>query len=93
MFISRADQVEPEVVHQTCSVFWILPEGSMRAETQGAFLDFCSEFTVEPGAQLEPHYHDTFEFYFVLEGEAIMQIDQEAHHVSPGDLIRIPRNA
>lgn len=93
MFIKRADELEPEIVHNSGAVHWLLPEGTMREETKGAFLDFCSDFTVEAGAQLEPHFHDTFEYYFILEGEAVMQIEEEAHIVSPGDLIQIPRNA
>jgi mannose-6-phosphate isomerase-like protein (cupin superfamily) len=94
MFITRQDQVEKEIVHQTGAVYWLVPEGSMREATEsGSFFDFISEFTLEPGTQLEPHHHDTFEFYYVLEGEAVMQVEREAHVVIPGDLIRIPRNA
>ena len=94
MFIKRADQLEPEIVHDTGAVYWIVPEGSMRDETEGSsFFDFVSEFTVQPGAQLQPHYHDTFEFYYILSGRAIMQIEDEANHVKPGDLVKIPRNA
>lgn len=93
MQIVRADQLQPEIVHHTGAVFWMVPEASMRAETEGtSFFDFVSEFTVAPGSQLEPHYHDTYEFYYVLSGEAAMQIESEAHVVRPGDLITIPRN-
>lgn len=70
MLIARADQVETESVHNSGAVSWLIPEGTRRKETQGSFLDFCSDFIVEPGAQLGPHFHDTFEYYFILEDEA-----------------------
>ena len=94
MLLTRSDQVPVEIVHQTGKVWWLVPEGSMRDETEGrSFFDFISEFTLEPGTQLEPHFHDTYEFYYVVEGEAVMQVEDEAHVVRPGDLITIPRNA
>ncbi|MDQ0867337.1 cupin domain-containing protein [Arthrobacter globiformis] len=93
-FVTRADAGENEIVHGV-GITWLVPEGSMRKETElpGSFLDFIGEFTVDPGAQLEPHYHDTYEFYYVLSGEGVMQIEMEAAHVRPGDLIKIDRNA
>lgn len=93
MFITRQDQVDKEIVHQTGAVYWLIPEGSMRDATEGSFFDFISEFTLAAGTQLEPHFHDTYEFYYVLSGEAVMQVEEEAHVVVPGDLIKIPRNA
>lgn len=94
MFVKRANHAETEVVHGI-GISWLVPEGSMREETElpGSFLDFIGEFTVDPGARLEPHYHDTYEFYYVLSGEGVMQIEMEAANVRPGDLIKIPRNA
>ena len=89
MFVKSADELAPEIVHQTGAVYWVVPEGSMREETElsGSFFDFISEFTAQPAAQLEPHDHDPFEFYHVLSGRPVMQIEKEAEHVRPGDLI------
>ncbi len=85
--------VEPILEHETVKVHSLFPKFSFREQTEGSYLEFVDVFEIRAGAQAEPHYHDTHEFYFLLEGDAVVQIEDEASHVRPGDLIHIPRNA
>lgn len=41
-------------------------------------------------AKVPPHIHDYFEFYFFLEGDVSIQIDDEPHPVNYGDMMLIP---
>jgi len=59
----------------------------------GSYLEYVAEFELKPGASLHPHYHDSMEFYRILEGEAVIQIEDEQRLLTPGDLVHIPRNA
>ena len=45
---------------------------------------------VKPGDTSQPHRLKTSEVYYILEGEAIMFIDEEKQNVGPGDAIYIP---
>jgi quercetin dioxygenase-like cupin family protein len=90
----RNANVEPVVEHGgSCLSYFMIPKESVRDETTGSYLEFVGEFELEPGTRLQPHFHDTHEFYYMLQGEAIMQIEKEQQRVKPGDLICIPRNA
>jgi mannose-6-phosphate isomerase-like protein (cupin superfamily) len=47
-----------------------------------------------PGQATERHYHKLCEeFYFLLEGTALMDVDGEVRDVGPGDAILIPAGA
>jgi quercetin dioxygenase-like cupin family protein len=93
MDVRNAD-VEPTIEHGgTCFSYFMIPKESVRDETMGSYLEFVGEFELKPGSRLDPHFHDTNEFYYMLSGEAIMQIEKEQQRVKPGDLICIPRNA
>jgi quercetin dioxygenase-like cupin family protein len=59
-------------------------------ETKGTYLVAVEEFWLDPGVRAEPHFHDTHEFSYILEGSTTVQ---EARICGPGDFIRIPRNA
>jgi quercetin dioxygenase-like cupin family protein len=90
----RDTNVEPTIEHGgTCYSYFMVPKESMREETMGSYLEFIGEFELEPGARLEPHYHDTHEFYYMLSGEAVMQIEAEQRKIKRGDLVCIPRKA
>jgi quercetin dioxygenase-like cupin family protein len=90
----RNAKVEPTLEHGgTCQTFFLVPKESLRAATHGSYLEFVCEFEIAAGARLEPHKHDSHEFYYVLAGRALMQIEREKREVSPGDLIYIPPNA
>ena len=53
-----------------------------------------AEATVPVGKPTQRHFHKlSEEFYFILEGEGIMEIDGESRPVSPGDAILIPPGA
>jgi quercetin dioxygenase-like cupin family protein len=60
---------------------------------QGTYLEAVEEFWLDPCARAEPHFHDTHEFFDILDGSATVQIGLEARIRGPGDLIRIPRYA
>jgi mannose-6-phosphate isomerase-like protein (cupin superfamily) len=56
----------------------------------------CSlaEEILPPGATVTPHHHETLEeIYYIIEGEGVMEIDDEAREVCAGDAIYIPRYA
>lgn len=53
-----------------------------------------AEARLNPGGQTAPHYHpNTEEIYYILEGQARMQIGDEVRMVGPGDAIAIPCGA
>lgn len=53
-----------------------------------------AEASVPPGGATERHYHRVSEeFYFILEGNAEMEIDGITQVVHPGDAILIPAGA
>ena len=87
-------KIEPTIEHGgTCRTYFMVPKEAMRAETEGSYLEYVSEFEIAAGSHLEPHRHNTHEFYYVLKGRALMQIGAEKREVEPGDLIHIPANA
>lgn len=53
-----------------------------------------AEATLLPGGSTQRHWHKTSEeFYFLLEGSGLMEIDGETRTVVPGDAILIPAGA
>ncbi len=53
-----------------------------------------AEATVPPGGATQRHYHRlSEEFYFILEGQGVMEIDGETQPATPGDAILIPPGA
>ena len=53
-----------------------------------------AEASVLAGGATQRHYHKkTEEFYFILEGEGIMEVDAERRTIAPGDAILIPPGA
>lgn len=53
-----------------------------------------AEATVPADGATERHYHKlSEEFYFLIEGEGVMEIDGESREVGPGDAILIPAGA
>jgi mannose-6-phosphate isomerase-like protein (cupin superfamily) len=53
-----------------------------------------AEATVPPGRPTQRHYHKlSEEFYFILEGSGVMEIDGENREVVPGDALLIPPGA
>lgn len=53
-----------------------------------------AEATVPPGRPTQRHWHRlSEEFYFILEGRGMMEIDGETRDIGPGDAILIPPGA
>lgn len=53
-----------------------------------------AEASLPQGGQTQRHYHKlSEEIYFMLEGEAVMEIDGEEREVSQNDAILIPAGA
>jgi mannose-6-phosphate isomerase-like protein (cupin superfamily) len=48
---------------------------------------------VKPGKVSYPHNLKSTEVYFILEGEGLMHIDDEASKVTPGQAVFIPANS
>jgi quercetin dioxygenase-like cupin family protein len=93
MEILSVRDIAPVDMHQTVKVWSFIPKFSAYEETKGTYLEAVEEFTLAPGVRAEPHYHDTHEFFYILEGSAVLQIEDEARVCRAGDFIRIPRNA
>ncbi len=53
-----------------------------------------AEATLAEGGSTERHYHQiSEEFYFILEGEGVMELDGMSECVKRGDAILIPRGS
>ena len=53
-----------------------------------------AEATIPAGAETERHYHKlSEEFYYILQGTGVMEIDGRKTEVHPGDAILIPAGA
>ena len=53
-----------------------------------------AEATLPPGSGTDRHFHRlSEEFYYLLEGRGVMEIDGEEREVGPGDAILIPAGA
>jgi mannose-6-phosphate isomerase-like protein (cupin superfamily) len=53
-----------------------------------------AEATLPAGGATQRHYHKAAEeFYFILEGSGLMEIDGETRGVAAGDAILIPRHS
>ena len=94
MDVRSAQHIAPVVEHNgTVPVWWLISPRELHDITQGGFLELVSEWEVAGGGKVEPHSHPTHEFYYILAGRGIMQIDDEQREVAQGDLVRIPPDA
>lgn len=75
-------------LHENCGTVYELTNFLNRPNENFAIVDM----RVIPHA--EPHYHpeNDYEFYFVLQGTAIVVVGKEENHVKPGDVVVIPPN-
>jgi oxalate decarboxylase/phosphoglucose isomerase-like protein (cupin superfamily) len=78
MKISSRRSVTPTTVHETVRVYQLLQRWSLAEQTKGTYLEFIDDFEIDPGAKAEPHFHNTHEWYFILEGNGVVQIEKEA---------------
>ena len=57
-------------------------------------LQSLAEATLPAGCATQRHHHKVSEeFYFILEGRGLMELDGETREVTTGDAILIPRHA
>lgn len=47
-------------------------------------------YSDQPISSVGPHTHDYYEFYFFLEGNICLHVEQKSYHIQPGDFIIIP---
>jgi len=71
----------------------ILREILHPAKTDLALRYSLAHAIVKPGNTSRPHRLKTSEVYYIIEGQAIMTIDDEEKKVGPGDTIYIPPQA
>ena len=89
MTINSLDAQKPFTTADGSTIRSILDRTNAPVEKQS-----LAEATLPAGGATERHYHKlSEEFYFVLEGTAVMEIDGEEKNVSPGDGILIPAGA
>jgi quercetin dioxygenase-like cupin family protein len=83
-------QRDPIFEHGGTVTSWFMyPKGSLRRATEGSYLEFVNEFQLEPGVAIEPHLHNSHEFYYVLTGSGTMRVGDEEGQMAPGDLVHI----
>ena len=81
----------PVVEHNgTVPVWWMVESREMKEQTEGGFLELVNEFEVAGGGHVEPHSHPTHEFYYVMSGRGIMDIEGDVREIGQGDLVHIP---
>ena len=44
-------------------------------------------FRIDPGQTFDRHYHDCDEYWFIREGRAVIEIDDERYEVEAGDIV------
>src|ERR1700722_18230861 len=93
MKILSAD-VEPVMEHDdTVTSYFMYEKESLRSETEGSYLEFINEFELKPGVSIQPHSHNSHEFYYVIKGSGIMRVDDSTRDFRPGDLEQIEPDA
>jgi quercetin dioxygenase-like cupin family protein len=94
MDVRTIEDVTPVVEHNgTVPVWWLVKPEEMKEITKGGYLELANEFEVAGGGHVHPHQHPTHEFYYVLSGRGIMDIEGDAREIGQGDLVHIPPNA
>jgi mannose-6-phosphate isomerase-like protein (cupin superfamily) len=89
----RKTEGEPVPEHNgTVLTHFFYEKEELRDATLGSYLEFVDIFNVAAGTALEPHFHNTHEFYFILSGSATMRVGNESRRVGPGELVHIPPN-
>jgi mannose-6-phosphate isomerase-like protein (cupin superfamily) len=61
----------------------------IEGEERPAWSDVTSTgtFRIQPGQTFDRHYHDCDEYWFIFEGRAVIEIDEERYTVEPGDIV------
>ena len=86
--LNLADQ-EPFVTKDGSQIRSVLDRTNAPVRMQS-----LAEATVQAGESTQRHFHKVSEeFYFILEGRGLMELDWETREVGPGDAILIPAGA
>ena len=89
MTIRKLAEQFPFTTKDGSTIRSILDEANAPVQKQS-----LAEATVPAGGATDRHYHRlSEEFYFLLEGKALMEIDGEECEVVPGDAVLIPAGA
>lgn len=85
--------IEPVFEHnQTVTSWFMYPKESLREATEGSYLEFVNVFQLDPGVAIEPHLHNSHEFYYVIAGGGMMRVGDEQREMGPGDMVHIGPN-
>lgn len=86
MEVRQHDQQQPFTTKDGSTIRSLLDQSNAPVEKQS-----LAEATLPKGSATERHHHKlSEEFYYLLEGSGVMEIDGEAREVGVGDAILIP---
>jgi mannose-6-phosphate isomerase-like protein (cupin superfamily) len=89
MEIRAIDRQPPFITKDGSTIRSILDRANAPVKNQS-----LAEATVPAGGATQRHWHrDSEEFYFLLEGSGVIEIDGATREVGPGDAILIPAGA
>lgn len=82
--------MEPISEHDGTVTSWFMyPKESLREATEGSYLEFVNEFQLDPGVSIQPHLHNSHEFYYVLKGGGTMRVGDEERAMGVGEMVHI----
>lgn len=89
MIVQNLSSQKPFITRDGSRIRSILDRANAPVENQS-----LAEASIPAGGATDRHYHKlSEEFYFLLEGRGIMEINGETRPVVPGDAILIPPGA
>jgi mannose-6-phosphate isomerase-like protein (cupin superfamily) len=89
MIVRALEEQQPFVTKDGSTIRSILDLSNAPVANQS-----LAEASVPAGGATERHYHKlSEEFYFILEGSGVMEVDGAERQVGPGDAILIPPGA
>ncbi len=89
MTINRLSEQPPFTTKDGSTIRSILDRTNAPVQNQS-----LAEASLPAGCTTQRHYHKlSEEFYFILAGSGVMEMDGEIKNVSPGDAILIPPSA
>jgi mannose-6-phosphate isomerase-like protein (cupin superfamily) len=89
MFVQNLDQQPPFTTKDGSTIRSVLDRTNAPVRNQS-----LAEARIAAGNATQRHFHRIAEeFYFILEGSGLMEIDGTSREVGPGDAILIPPGA
>jgi len=89
MIIRQRNESTPFITRDGSTIRSLLDRANAPVANQS-----LAEATLTPGGRTAPHVHRlSEEFYYVLQGRGVMELDGEAREVGPGDAILIAPGA